>query len=76
MTISSVYREANAPVRIGGTIHCDPADHTTKAFRGYLDSQKDGSARIHGRPDRHVPLGYGEDLTEGYEIGNWQRRSA
>lgn len=74
MTVSSIYQEAGAPLRLGGTIHCDPADHTLKAFRGYLDTQP-GTARIHGRPERHAPIGYGEDLTEGVAIGCWRRRA-
>lgn len=60
-------------VRVSGTIFCDPEDHTRPAFRGTLDTVAD-PAHISGRPDRLLPLGYGELLLEGRAVGQWQFR--
>jgi hypothetical protein len=51
-----------------GTIFCDAGDHTRPAFRGW--ESRDG-ARITGRPDRLLPLGYGELLHFGEGLGQW-----
>lgn len=59
--------------RLSGTIHCEPEDHTTLAFRGGAD-RYDDPARIYGRPDRLFPFGYGERLKEGHGMGNWRRK--
>lgn len=64
---------ARREVRVSGTLHCEPEDHTTPAFRGTFDQLKD-PARIFGRPDRHLPVAYGSALAEGDGIGQWRRR--
>lgn len=66
--------EASSPsFRVSGTIFCEPEDHTRPAFRGWAAGGAD-PARITGRPDRLLPLGYGEHLVEGVGVGQWIRR--
>ncbi|MGH7418838.1 MAG: hypothetical protein ACREKB_13790 [Candidatus Rokuibacteriota bacterium] len=59
--------------RVSGTLFCEPDDHTRPALRGWSAGGAD-PARIHGRPDRLLPLAYGECLAEGSEIGQWITR--
>lgn len=56
--------------RVSGTIFCEPDDHARPAFRGALDRQGDPAA-ISGRPDRMLPLGYGQSLAYGTGLGQW-----
>ena len=58
--------------RVSGVLFCEPDDHSTPAFRS-LGTQDD-PARIHGRPDRHLPIAYGEYLAYGSGIGQWLPR--
>lgn len=58
--------------RLSGTLFCEPEDHVLPAFR--LLSTASDPARIHGRPDRLLPIAYGEHLAEGTGIGQWQRQ--
>ena len=59
--------------RVSGTIFCDPADHSTPAVRSLGQGSSD-PARITGRPDRQLPLCYGEHLKEGMGVGEWVTR--
>jgi len=56
--------------RVSGTICCEPEDHTRPAFRGWAPGGDD-PARISGRPDRLLPLAYGDGLAEGAQVGQW-----
>lgn len=56
---------------ISGPLMCEAGDHTRPAFRAW--ESHDG-ARISGRPDRHLPIGYGELLQPGMGLGQWMRR--
>lgn len=57
--------------RVCGTIFAEPDDHTRPGFRGWAAGGAD-PAKITGRPDRLLPLGYGEWLAPGAGIGQWQ----
>lgn len=67
-------REATQEFRLSGTIFCEPEDHTAPAFRGAVDKLND-PAKIWGRPDRMLPLGYAEYLGEGGGVGQWIPRA-
>lgn len=56
---------------VSGAIICNADDHTRPAFRGW---ESGDGARIHGRPDRLLPLAFGELLHEGPALGQWRRR--
>lgn len=80
MIVSSLTRvqiglakDAPMELRVSGTIFADPGDHNTPAFRGWSMSTAD-PARIHGRPDRLLTVGYGEHLAYGLGIGQWSFR--
>ena len=77
VTVSDYYGVLSNPVcmewRVSGTICCEPEDHSRAAFRGGGELLKD-PARIHGHPDRLLPLGYGELLREGDGIAQWRIR--
>lgn len=64
-------RHTRVGFRVSGTIFCEPDDHTRPAFRGWTAGGAD-PARLHGRPDRLLPLGYGELLACGDAVGQWQ----
>lgn len=66
-------REPQLEFRINGTLFCEPEDHTTAAVRTLGQSGTD-PARLIGRPDRLLPLCYGEYLKAGSEIGQWTKR--
>lgn len=53
---------------VSGSIFCEPEDHTRPAFRGW---ESGDGARITGRPDRLLALGYGELLQPGSKLGQW-----
>lgn len=59
--------------RVSGLICCEPDDHTSMAVRTLGQGSTD-PARITGRPDRLLPLCYGEYLREGSGIGEWTTR--
>lgn len=59
--------------RVSGTIFAEPEDHTRPGFRGWAAGGAD-PARISGRPDRLLPLGYGECLAFGTAVGQWTTR--
>jgi len=59
--------------RVSGILFCEPDDHSTIAVRTLGQGSRD-PARITGRPDRHLPLCYAEDLREGMGIGEWIAR--
>lgn len=59
--------------RLSGIVFCEPEDHARTLFRGWISGPID-PARIHGRPDRLAPFGYGEYLKEGTGIGQWSVR--
>lgn len=63
-------REPQLEFRVNGTIFCEPEDGSSAAVRTLGQSGTD-PARLHGRPDRLLPLCYGESLKEGSEIGQW-----
>lgn len=58
-------------LRLCGTIFAEPDDHTRTAFRGWAAGGAD-PARITGRPDRLMALGYGEWLASGSGVGQWR----
>lgn len=65
--------QSHDEIRASGVLFCEPEDHNTVALRtlgqDYLDP-----ARIHGRPDRHGPYAYAENLAPGVGIGQWITR--
>lgn len=66
--------QSRQELRVSGTLFCEPEDHTRPALRGWSAGGAD-PARISGRPDRLLPLAYGEALAEGSGLGQWRRRS-
>lgn len=66
--------EGRVEFRVSGTLFCEPDDHTRPALRGWSAGGAD-PARIHGRPDRLLPIAFGESLAEGAGIGQWTRRA-
>lgn len=62
----------NQERRVSGVIFCEPDDHSLPAFR-MLGTTGD-PARIHGRPERLLPIAYGEHLKAGTGIAEWTMR--
>jgi hypothetical protein len=62
--------QSRTEFRVSGILFCEPDDHTCAAFRGGIDRVGDPAA-ISGRPDRVLPVGYGEALSYGTELGQW-----
>lgn len=66
-----IVAEVHPDRSVSGPICCTADDHTRPAFRGW---QSKNGARIHGRPDRLLPMGYGEMLHPGSKLGEWISR--
>lgn len=55
--------------RLSGVLFCEPDDHTAQVFRTV--GVAGDPARVHGRPDRQLPIAYGEYLRCGTAVGQW-----
>jgi hypothetical protein len=59
--------------RLFGSVFCEPEDHNTDALRGILTTHTN-PVKFTGRPDRHNPVVYAEEVPYGVAPGCWRPR--